>query len=347
MKKSLLLALSLVVVLALGLVSCSKSNSSSTPAEPTFSIALVTDRGSIDDKSFNQGTWEGVLRFADETGADTSSMQSHSDADYIPNLSTLSEAGHDLVVAPSFLFVDPLTQIADNYPSQKFLLIDAIIDRPNVASAVFSEEEGSFLVGAAAASEALKAGKNSVGFVGGGSFPLIWSFEAGFEAGAKAVSPDMIVLTDYIGDFVDAGKGQSIASKMFDEGAFAVYHAAGNGGNGVIKEAKDRRINGQNVWAVGVDRDQYDDGIYAEGESAILVSMMKRVDIASYTVAKLTKEGNFPGGETIYFSLENGGVSLPENNPNLSAETLTLVDDLKAKVIAGEIEVPSLPSNRQ
>ncbi len=345
MKKSLLLALS--VVLALGLVSCSKSSTSSTPAERTFSVALVTDTGGVDDKSFNQGTWEGVLRFAEETGSDKSFIQSNSDADYIPNLSTLSESGHDLVIATGFLFVDSLTQIADNYPSQKFLLIDAVIDKPNVASALFSEKEGSFLVGAAAASEALKAGKNAVGFVGGASFPLIWAFEAGFEAGAKAVSPDMVVLTDYIGDFVDAGKGQSITSKMFDAGAFAVYHAAGSGGNGVIKEAKDRRINGQNVWAIGVDRDQYDDGIYAEGKSAILVSMMKRVDIASYTVAKQTKEGNFPGGQTIYFSLENGGVSLPENNPNLSAETLTLVDDLKAKIIAGEIEVPSLPSNRQ
>ncbi len=128
--------------------------------EVDFSVALVTDTGGIDDKSFNQGTWEGIQKFAEETGAEITYAQSNSDADYIPNLSTFSEEDYDLIVAPGFLFVESMSEVSNNFPEQNYLLIDDVVaDRPNVANAVFAEEQGSFLVGVAAAQATLDAGK--------------------------------------------------------------------------------------------------------------------------------------------------------------------------------------------
>lgn len=357
--KKRIFALMLAGVMVFGLAGCGQKDAEEetttteeTPAaeEKTvdFSVALVTDTGGIDDKSFNQGTWEGVERFGADTGAKTVYAQSNSDADYIPNLSTFAEEDHDLIIAPGFLFADAIAEVATNFPEQNFLIIDMVVgDLANVASAVFAEEQGSFLVGVAAASAAKEAGKDTVGFIGGGDFDLIWKFEAGYEAGVKAVDANMTVLSDYVGDFVDSGKGQSIASKMYDEGAYVIYHAAGGAGNGLIKEAKDRRTNGEDVWAIGVDKDQYEDGIYDGENSAILTSMMKRVDVAAYTVSEQAMNGAFPGGEVLAFSLANGGVGIPENNPNLSADIVKTVADYEAKVKSGEIEVPTTPTRLQ
>jgi basic membrane protein A len=315
--------------------------------ETDFSVALVTDTGGIDDKSFNQGTWEGIEKFAEETGADITYAQSNSDADYVPNLSTFAEEDYDLIVAPGFLFVDSISEVSNNFPDQKFLIIDEVVaDRSNVASAVFAEEQGSFLVGVAAAQATLDAGMNSVGFIGGMDFALIQKFEAGFIAGVKEVAPDMEVVVEYVGDFVSTEVAASYASRMYDNGSYVIYHAAGGAGNGLLKEAKDRRASGEDVWAIGVDKDQYEDGIYGTGdESAVLTSMVKRVDVASYNVSKMTMDGEFPGGETLVFTLENDGVGIPEENPNLSEEIVSLVDDYATQIKSGEITVPTVPED--
>ncbi len=313
-----------------------------------LTIGLVTDVGGIDDKSFNQSTWEGIKKFSDETGAKTKYLQSETDSDYIPNLSTFSDEELDLIVAPGFLFFDSLTEVSGNFPDQKYLLIDSVVgERANVASAVFAAEQGSFLVGVAAALKTQEAGKDTVGFIGGMDFDLIQNFEAGFEAGVAAVSPDMKVLVEYAGSFADAQKGQTLAAKLFDEGAYVIYHAAGSTGNGLIKEAKDRRTNGQDVWAIGVDKDQYADGIYNDKDSAILTSMMKRVDVAAYDVAQQVLEGKFQGGTTLVYTLKNGGVGIPEKNPNLSKEQTDKIAEFSAKVVSGEITVPLLPTRLQ
>lgn len=313
-----------------------------------FSIALVTDTGGIDDKSFNQGTWEGVQRFAADTGANTSFAQSNSDADYIPNLSTFAEEEYDLIVAPGFLFNDSISEVAANFPEQSFLIIDSVVaDRDNVVSAVFTEHEGSFLVGVAAAEATLAAGKDTVGIIVGADAEFMWKFESGFEAGVKAVSEDITLMVDYVGDFVNTGVAQSLAQKMYDGGAYVIYHAAGSAGNGMIKEAKDRRSNGEDVWAIGVDKDQYDEGIYDGTNSAILTSMLKGVDVAAYTVSEMVYNDEFPGGEVLEFSLKNGGIGIPDNNPNLSDEIVATVNEYAAKIVAGEIVVPLIPSRKQ
>ena len=318
-----------------------------TDGDVDFSVALVTDTGGIDDKSFNQGTWEGIQRFADDTGAAITYAQSNSDADYVPNLSTFSEEDYNLIVAPGYLFSEAMTEVANNFPEQNYLIIDTFVaDRPNVASAVFAEEQGSFLVGVAAAQATLDAGKNAVGFIGGMDSSLIQKFEAGFIAGVKEVAPDMEVVVEYVGDFVSTEVAASYASRMYDNDVYVIYHAAGGAGNGLLKEAKDRRASGEDVWAIGVDKDQYNDGIYGDNdESAILTSMVKRVDVASYNVAEMTMNDNFPGGETLVFTLENDGVGIPDENPNLSDEIVSLVEDYASRIKSGEIVVPAVPED--
>ncbi len=313
--------------------------------EEVMTVGLITDIGGIDDKSFNQGTWEGILEFAEDFNLSEEEykyIQSESDADYLPNLSTFADEEMDLIVAPGFLFFDSMTEVAELYPDQKFLLIDSVVDASNVASAVFAEHEGSFLVGVAAALKAQEAGQDTVAFLGGMDFGLIQKFEAGFEAGVWAVDPDMTVLVDYAGAFNDAQKGQTFASKFYDQGAYIIYHAAGGTGNGVIKEAKDRVQNGEDVWVIGVDKDQYDDGIYEADKSVILTSMMKRVDVAAYTVCENVLNEEFTG-DILVFNLANGGVSIPAENPNLNAEWETEIQDFADQVIAGEIIVPEAP----
>src|SRR6056297_1716449 len=332
MKKILSFALILVLVGGL-LAGCGAAE------EESFSVGLITDVGGIDDKSFNQSTWEGIQRFEEDyDGVTTKYLQSDSDADYIPNLSTFSDEGLNLIVAPGFLFEEAMAEVSENFPEQKYLIIDTVVpERDNVASAVFAEHQGSFLVGVAAALKAEAEGQDTVGFIGGMDFDLIQKFEAGFEAGVYAVNPDMNVLIEYAGNFADTQIGQTLAAKMYDQGAYIIYHAAGGTGNGLIKEAKDRRLNGEDVWAIGVDKDQYEDGIYEGDNSAVLTSMMKRVDVAAYDIAKMTLEGNFPGGEVYVFNLENEGVGLPENNPNLSDEIVEEVKSFIPQVVSGEL----------
>lgn len=341
MKKvlALLLAVVMIASLAIGCTTTEKEAADIT-------VGLVTDVGGIDDKSFNQGTWEGILRFAEDFNVaegDYKYSQSATDADYVTNLSTFADDELDLIVAPGFLFFDAMTEVATKYPDQKFLLIDSVVDLPNVASAVFAEHEGSFLVGVAAALKAKDAGKDTVGFIGGMDFDLIQKFEAGFEAGVAAVDANMTVLIEYAGDFANPAIGQTLAAKMYDEGAYVIYHAAGGTGNGMIKEAKDRVANGQDVWAIGVDKDQYADGIYEGDKSVVLTSMMKRVDTAAYNVSEKVLNGEFNGG-VLVFTLANDGVGIPAENPNLTDAWTKEIKGFADKIIAGEITVPVLPN---
>ncbi|MDP2791964.1 MAG: BMP family ABC transporter substrate-binding protein [Rectinemataceae bacterium] len=324
-------------------------------AAPVFAqikVGLVTDVGGIDDKSFNQGTWEGIVRFATENKlpkANYKYLQSSAEADYVPNLATFSDEKLDLIVAPGFLFNNAMAEVAGKNPAQKFLIIDSVVQDKNgknimnVANAVFAEHEGSFLVGVAAGLKAKVDGKKVVGFLGGMQFPLIERFQAGFQAGVKAVYPECTVLVDYAGDFAAPDKGQAIAQKQFNAGAYIIFHAAGGTGNGMIKEAKERSQKGDVRWAIGVDKDQYKDGMYGT-KSAVLTSMMKRVDVAAYNVAKMVMEGKFPGGQVLLFSLKNQGVGIPSENPNLSAAIVKTVKDYEVQISSGKLAVSEVPA---
>jgi len=329
-----------IAIMLLGLVAAA-----ALVAAP-IKVGLVTDVGGIDDKSFNQGTWEGIRLFAKENklkeGTDVKYLQSAADADYIPNLSTFADEGLDLIVAPGFLFEEAMKTVADQYPKQKLLIIDSVVAKPNVASAVFAANEGSFLAGVAAGLKAKADKKDTIGYVGGMKFPLIENFQAGFEQGVKAVLPGAKILVDYSGSFTDAGIGQALAAKQYNAGAYIIFQVAGGCGNGVIKEAKERSAKGDIRWAIGVDKDQYADGVYASGKSAILTSMMKRVDVASHDVAVMVRDGKFPGGTTLVFDLKSKGVGLPEKNPNLSAAIMKEVEKFTAQITSGKLKVNSV-----
>lgn len=331
---------------------CALAVASFAMAAPT-KVGLVTDIGGIDDKSFNQGTWEGIKVYGKENnlkeGKEFKYLQSTAEADYVPNLSTFADEALDLIVAPGFLFNNAMAEVGGKYPKQKFLIIDSVVkDKagktlPNVANAVFAEHEGSFLVGVAAGLKAKADKKDAVGFVGGMQFPLIEKFQAGFEQGVKAVFPTCKVMVDYAGEFGNPGKGQALAAKQYGAGAYIVFHAAGGTGNGVIKEAKERTQKGDVRWAIGVDKDQFNDGVYAPGKSAVLTSMMKRVDVAAHDVAVMTRDGKFPGGQVLTFSLKNKGVGVPASNPNLSADILKAVADYEAQIASGKLVVAEVP----
>jgi len=346
----LLLAL---LVPALVMFGCQKSEPA--PVAKAFTVGLVTDVGGIDDKSFNQGTWEGVVKFAADYGLvkdqDVKYLQSSAEQDYVPNLSTFADEKLDIIIAPGFLFESAMREVALKYTEQKFLIIDMVVTTadgamiPNIANAVFAEHEGSFLVGVAAGLKAKADGKNTLGFIGGVKFALIEKFQAGFEQGVKAVFPEAKILVDYADSFIDAAKGQALAQKQYNAGAYIIFHAAGATGNGMIKEAKERQEKGQVVWGIGVDKDQYADGVFGTaGKSAVLTSMMKRVDVAAYDVAKAAKDGTFPGGQVLMFNLKNKGVGIPNENPNLSADIVAKVNEYAAKIGSGEIVVSEIPA---
>ncbi len=334
-----IISLMLVMMLAVGLLAgCGQSGNEGSD----FKVGFVTDTGGIDDRSFNQGTWEGIVQYAKDNnwteGKEYKYIQSNEEADYIPNLSAFGDESYNVVVAAGFLFEESMKEVAPQYPETNFAIIDAVVEQPNVASVMFAEEQGSFLVGVAAA-KATKSGK--VGFVGGMDFPLIRKFHAGFVAGVEAVDPSIEVVAQYAGDFGNPSIGQQIASTMYEQGVDVIYHAAGGTGNGVINEAKNRVENGETVWVIGVDKDQYEDGKLADGSSVVLTSMMKRVDVAAYSVIEAAQNGEFPGGEVTTLTLADDGVGIPEENPNLSEDIVNTINEYKEKIINGEIEVPS------
>ena len=349
--------IALVALLSLSLVACGGEE----PTEPVeteetvetegcpVKIGLVTDTGGVDDKSFNQSSWEGLVQFAKDNGlsygTDSDScvryLQSASEADYIPNLSAFADEGCDLVMAIGFLFNSSVAEVAPLYPDTKFLIVDEAVEGENVTSAVFSAEQGGFLVGVAAGLEAAENGSNQVGFMGGMEGPIIGAFQAGYEQGVLAANPECKIYIEYSNSFDDDTIGQNLAKKMYDAGATVVFQAAGACGNGVIREARERQGE---VWAIGVDKDQYEDGILESGDSIILTSMLKRVDRAVYQVAEDLLNGELEAG-TRLFDLTNEGVGAEvTEGRNLSEETIATILDYAAKIEAGELTVSAEPT---
>lgn len=345
MKKLFKLAATAALVLG-GLTACSQTD---TPkgADCPIKIGLVTDTGGIDDKSFNQGTWEGIEEYAKENNLSSDCynfLQSTSDADYVPFLSQFADDGMDIIIAPGFLFIDALNEVAASYSDTSFVIIDDVVDQPNVISATFNAQEPSYLVGIAAAMKAKEAGANKVGYVGGMEFDTIKAFEAGFREGVASVDPEMEVLCDYIGDFVSADKGKSLAQKQFNNGAYVIYQVAGSAGNGVIAEAKERREAGEDVWAIGVDKDQYEDGVIKDGTSVVLTSALKHAGAAAKSCIEAKAAGTFEGGVTVA-NLASGGVDYTTTNANaMTPDIINAIEAAKAKIISGEIVVGTVPN---
>jgi basic membrane protein A len=311
-----------------------------------LTVGVVYDIGGRGDQSFNDSAAAGLDRAAAELGIEPASEASaNNDGSNREELLNLQADESDLVFGIGFLFAEPMTNAATASPDVNFAIVDdASVDLPNVAGLVFAEEQGSFLVGAAAA---LKSESGHVGFIGGVNIELINKFEAGFIAGAKAVNPDIVIDSQYITEppdfagFNDPASGKVIAQSMFEGGADIVYHAAGGSGNGLFQAAKEfSEAGGSKVWAIGVDSDQY----LTAGEDVqdyILTSMLKRVDVAVYQTIKADIDGMFaPGAQVFDLSVDGVGYS---TSGGFVDDIVDQLDAFKAQIVSGEIVVPTTP----
>ncbi|MFZ7943610.1 BMP family lipoprotein [Neobacillus sp. 19] len=347
-KRKLGIALSLVIAAGTLLGACGKGNDNKGndttkggDNKDHFSVAMVTDIGGVDDKSFNQSSWEGLQNFGKENGLTKGKggydyLASKSDADYTTNLNKLAREGFDLVYAIGFLMPSAVEEIANQQKDSKFAIVDAEVKLPNVASILFKEQEAGFLAGIAAAKTTKS---NHIGFIGGMDVPVIERFQTGFLAGVKAAKPEVQVDVQFAGAFDKAELGQAIASKMYSSGADVIFHAAGATGVGLFKEANDRKSKdpGKDFWAIGVDRDQAD-----MGQDVVLTSAIKRVDVAVKDLATKTKDGNFPGGEVTLYGLAEDGVGLAPINAKAANkdEIDAAVNEWIEKIKSGAVEVP-------
>ena len=237
---------------------------------------------------------------------------------------------------------DAITEAAANNPDTTFAIVDSVVEADNVASLVFAEEQGSFLVGAAAA---LKTQTGTIGFIGGVENDLIKKFEAGYAAGAQAVNPDIEILVNYISQppdfsgFSDPARGKEIAASQYEAGADIIYSAAGGSGLGAFEAAAEAGAPGD-VWAIGVDSDQYN-LVSEELQPYILTSMLKKVDVATFETIKVFCEGGDAGGVQV-FDLSVDGVGYSTTGGFVDDITADL-DAFKEQIISGEIEVPTAP----
>ncbi|MGE7908969.1 BMP family lipoprotein [Lysinibacillus xylanilyticus] len=312
--------------------------------EDAFSVAMVTDVGGVDDKSFNQSAWEGVQTYGKEHNLEKGDggfdyLQSKTDADYETNLNNLLRRDFDLVYGIGFMMADAVDAVAVENPEKHFALIDAEVKEDNVVNVLFKEQEGAFLAGVAAAKMS-KSGK--IGFVGGVDIPVINRFEAGFFEGAKAVNPDIEIQSKYTGAFDKADLGKITANSMYSSGVDVIFHAAGATGNGVFSEAKERKKKdpNANVWVIGVDADQYEEGKVDDKTNVTLTSMLKGVNTAVVDISNKAKNGEFPGGKTLTYGLAEDGVKLADSRGAIPEEVQKVIDEYKEKIAKGEIKVP-------
>ncbi|CEG26855.1 BMP family lipoprotein [Bacillus sp. B-jedd] len=316
-------------------------------------VGMVTDAGTIDDKSFNQGTWEGIKQAEEELGVKSKYLKpaGTTKAEYLKEIGNLYDAGYKFIVTPGFKFETAIFDAQDKYKDAKFVIIDGAPNKgdgnaslkENTIAIFFAEHQAGFMAGVATALE-LKEGE--AGFIGGMEIPPVQKFNWGFQQGIKYANENMGTKIGmkkenfiYQGSFDNVAAGGQIAASMFDRGVDVIHAAAGGVGVGAIKETINRVKSGEKVWIVGVDVDQYEDGKYDGDKSVILTSAVKKISLSAFDMIKDELDGKFQGGKTLMFDAKNDGVGIPEKNPNLSDETSNKVKEVFEKVKSGEIEV--------
>jgi basic membrane protein A len=310
-----------------------------------FRVGMVLDIGGVDDDSFNEAANTGLEAAEADFGVEVTYLEPNEDGSNRGDLlRQLAEDGYDLVIGVGFLFAESMggTEdapggIAAEFPDTSFAIIDdASFEAENVTSLVFAEEQGSFLVGAAAA---LASGTGQIGFIGGVETPLIQKFQAGFEAGVASVDEAAEVEVNYItqppdfNGFADPASARTIADGMYDNDIDVVYHAAGGSGEGLFQSAA-----AADRLAIGVDSDQYQQ-VEEDVQPCILTSMLKRVDVAVYTAIENLINGELEPG-SLTFDLENEGIDYATDGGQLT-DVEEQIEELKQQIIDGEIEVPT------
>ena len=292
MKKAL--AVLMMVVLSLAVFA---SGSAESASSTELMLGMVTDSGTIDDRSFNQGTYEGVAQAADELGLQCTYLRpaGTTTTDYLTAISDLYDNGYRFIACPGYLFAEAVAQAQEMYPDLMLIIIDDALASgigPNTVAITFKEQESGFMAGLATA---LKLQTGDVGFVGGLEIPAVQKFNWGFQQGVAYAS--------------------------------------------VINEAKNRRLAGEDVWAVGVDVDQYSVGDMGNGESCILTSAMKDVTGVAYDQAMAAANGTFQGGTHLILGVAEGRAGIPATNPNLTPEIEETVASVAELIADGTIVI--------
>ena len=349
MKKKLL-AVVLAATMALSLVACGGQNTGNgnTGTESTGSesavteeagtdtavsgeglkIGLVTDTGGVEDQSFNQSAWEGLQKAAKDFGVEVNYLSSSTDADYAPNIETFIDEDYDLIISVGFLLADATRAAAEANPDVNFAIIDdsSCADLANVTCLTFKQEQASYLVGYVAG---LMTEKDNVGFVLGMASDVMHLFGYGYCAGVLDANPNAKIQQGNANNFGDPSMGTTLTTNFVTNGADVVFHAAGATGTGVISECQSKGI-----MAIGVDSDQS----YLAPET-VITSAMKRVDNAVYSTVSQLAEGTLKCGVAVY-DLTNEGVDIAPTTDLLPEEVVTAVNEVKEKIISGEITVP-------
>ena len=321
----------------------SDAPSSGGGASSDVKVGLAYDVGGRGDRSFNDAAAAGLDKAKEELGVEAQELSPNAEGtDRGDNLRALAEQGFNPVFAVGFAYAEDLPAVAGDFPETTFFIIDdSSVEAPNVKGLVFAEEQGSFLVGAAAA---LKSQTGNVGFIGGVQTPLLEKFEAGFVAGAKQIKPDIQIQTAYLSQppdfsgFGDPAAGGEAANGMYDAGADIIYAAAGGSGLGVFQSAAAKGTLG-----IGVDSDQYESigASNPELQEVIITSMLKRVDVAvSESLEKFVNDEEIPAVTT--FDLEADGVGYATSGGQVD-DIADQLDELKQQIIDGEITVPTTP----
>lgn len=368
MKKSIAILCALVLVLGLALTGCGSTTETATTAtatteatatetteateatetaEETVEVigkaACILGVGGLGDQSFNDLAYAGLVRAEEELGIEFDYAEPMQLSDFEPIMRDMASSGeYGVIVCIGYDCLDPLIAVAPDFPDQKFAIIDSEAESDNVANYMFKEEEGSFLVGALAGlmeknPEAYGLeGTNTIGFVGAVEVPLIVKFNAGYQAGAMYVNSDITALTDYVSGsdpYSDTTTAKEISLSQNNKGAEIVFHAAGGAGLGVFQGASEGGF-----YAIGCNSNQNH-----LDPDAIIASMIKRVDSATYEIVKAAIiTDDLPMGETTIMGLANDGCdySVELSNMGYADEDIAIVEELKAKIAAGELVIP-------
>lgn len=341
----------LVVVTVFFASSCSNSITSAEDAGK-IKVGIVFDIGGKNDRSFNAAAWEGVRRAEKDLDIVLRDVEPGNPTSIEPAMRAFAEENFDLIIGVGFAQGPIMEKVAKDYPNIKFAIVDGVIldkdGKPllNVASLVFREHEGSYLVGMLAA---MKSKTGVLGFVGGMDIPLIHRFETGYEEGAKSINPNIRVIDNYVGVTDSAwnnpGKGKELALSQIERGADVLFTAAGNSGLGAFDAVEQYGKNADgiaNKFVIGVDSNQ--NGVKP---GFVLTSMVKHVDNAVYDVVKEIKDGKFNGGFHV-FGLDKDGVAYAVDSNNqmlITPEETKKIEAAKRKIIAGEIKVTDAMAN--
>ncbi len=345
MKKKLLSVL-LCAAMAVSMIACgssssdSASNSGSESTGTTTSegednseikIGLVTDVGGVNDQSFNQSAWNGLQKAQQDFGVTVNYLESATDADYNANIESFIDEDYDLIICVGYMLADATREAAEANPDVKFAIIDdsTNADLDNVTCLTFKAEQSSYLVGYVAG---LTTQKNNVGLVLGMASETMHGFGYGYVAGVLDANPDCKVQQINANTFSDSAVGKTSANTMITNGADIIFQAAGATGIGVIEACNEA---GDGVYAIGVDQDQ----AYLAPES-VLTSAMKSVDVSVYDTVSNLLDGTIEGGNKVY-DLAAGGVDIAPTQDLLSDDVKAAVEEVKTKIISGEIVVPA------